>query len=223
MLRAVIFDLDGTLYDNRRLHWYLPVVEFFALHLGYLWRERRARRTLRGVWCGAEPVGQGPDEASGFFARLFPLVSARHPERAARWYRGHYLPLQVRILRRCCHVDAWVVPCLAALRQQGIRVALYSDYDFADAKLRALGLDPALFDLVVDAPSLGGLKPCAESAREVLRRLGVAADEAVFVGDREECDVATARNVGAHALLVSRRGGRAECSPEMILNAYVAQ
>lgn len=215
MLRAVIFDLDGTLYDNRCLHWCLPVAELFALRLGYLGRERRARQTLRGVWCGA---------ADGFFQRLLPLISTRHPERAARWYHGHYLPLQARVLRRCCHAYSWAVPCLTTLRAQGLRVALYSDYGCVADKLRALGLDPALFDLIVDAPSLGGLKPCAESAREVLRRLDVAADEAVIVGDREDCEVATARNVGAHPLLVTRqRGGEVLCSPQMIFDAYVAQ
>lgn len=204
MLRAVIFDLDGTLYDNRCLPVCLPIIEFFTFRLGYLARERKVRRQLRG--CDF-------DTEEAFYDRLFHLILPKHPERARRWYLGHYLPLQARILRLFCRPDAWVEPKLRELRQQGVKLALYSDYAFASQKLRALGLDPGLFDLIVDAPSLGGLKPSAVCASQVLETLGVTPSEAVFVGDRDDCDAASARKVGAYSQLVSRHGRRVSFSP----------
>lgn len=196
-LKAVIFDLDGTLYDNGRLFWMLPLSELLCLRLGYLGRERSSRKALRG---------QSFATREEFYQHLYSNISRRHPERAERWYNRHYMPLQTRLLQHFCKADAWVRPRLEQLRSQGIKVALYSDYDFAEQKLRALNLDPELFDLIAEAPTLGGLKPDRHLAQRVLDRLGVRADEAMFVGDREDTDVASALSVGARYQLLVRRG-----------------
>ena len=202
--KAVIFDLDGTLYDNRPLHWRLPLSELFRFRLMFLSRERKARRLLRGRAFEGEEA---------FYQALFSLISPRHPQQVAQWYHGHYLPLQARILRRHCQPDAWVKPRLQELRAQGIRTVLYSDYSHAREKLLALGLAPALFDLIVDAPALGGLKPCRQSAQRLLDQLRLPASDVLFVGDRRECDGESARQVGAHYLQVVRQHGEVTFVP----------
>lgn len=197
MLRAVIFDLDGTFYDSRPLHWLLPIAEL--PYLRYLQRERSLRRQMRGC---------PHDSEASFYHHLFRSISPRHPERAEAWYHRHYLPQQVGIIRRWCHADAWVLPRVHELRSQGIKVAVYSDYGSARQKLQALHIDPALFDVVADAPSLGGLKPCEQSSRRLFALLGVHPQEAMFVGDRIDTDIDAARLVGARYQLVQRHGGQ---------------
>lgn len=195
MLRAVIFDLDGTLYDNSWLLRLLPLVDI--CHLPYVSRERKFRAQMRG---------RGFESREDFYQHLFRFVSDRDTDRVSRWYHGHYLPLQVHIIRRFCKLDAWVMPRLAELRSQGVKLAVYSDYGLVSAKLQALGLDPALFDVVTDAPTLGGLKPCERSMRRLIDKLGVSANEVMVVGDRKETDIASAQAVGAQYRLVQRRG-----------------
>lgn len=185
---AIIFDLDGTLYDNRCLPWLLPLAELFCLRLGYLARERKVRKGLKGENFGSEEA---------FYQRLFSAISPQHPERAERWYHSHYMPLQARILRWFCRPFPWVKPRLEELREQGIKVALYSDYGFAKEKLQALGIEPQLFDLIVDAPSLGGLKPSIESAQRLMQMLQVQTQATLIVGDRDDTDGETARRLGA--------------------------
>lgn len=193
--KAVIFDLDGTFYDNRPLFWLIPLSEFFCLKLHYSYRERKARRLIRG-----EHFATGRE----FYERFFALISPQHPERAERWYGQHYMPLQVSLLHRFCRLYDWVKPYVGQLRQEGIRVALYSDYGHAAEKLQALGLSPSLFDLIVDAPSLGGLKPSEVSARQLYERLGVDPADTLIIGDREDVDGETARRVGARFQLVGK-------------------
>jgi len=188
MQRAVIFDLDGTLYDNRPLHWLLPLVELCCMRLGYLARERKARRQMRGLHYGTEEA---------FYAALFAAIDPKHPEHAERWYRNHYMPLQVALLRRFCHPFGWVKARLESLHRNGILVALYSDYGSAQKKIEALGIAPQYFNLIADAPSLGGLKPSALSARRLLAKLGIQPEECLIVGDRDDTDGETARIVGA--------------------------
>ena len=186
--KAVIFDLDGTFYDNSCLMWMLPLAELCYGKLGFLARERRCRKQLRTQHYGTE---------ENFYDQLYRAISAKHPDRARRWYHLHYLPMQVRIIRHFCKPYPWVKPRLEALREQGVLVALYSDYGRPEDKLLALGLDPGMFDLIVNAPSLGGLKPNVENARAILSLLQVAPADALFVGDRDDCDGETARRVGS--------------------------
>ena len=195
MLRAVIFDLDGTLYDNSWLLRLLPLAD--VRHLLYVSRERNFRVQYRGC---------SYDSGEDFYQHLFRAISGSHADKASRWYHGHFMPLQVHIIRRFCKLDAWVMPRLAELRSQGVKLAVYSDYGLVSAKLQALGLDPALFDVVTDAPTLGGLKPCERSMRRLIDKLGVSANEVMVVGDRKETDIASAQAVGAQYRLVQRRG-----------------
>ena len=185
MVKAVVFDLDGTLYDKTGLPRHLIAHEL--LHMRMLVRERKAVQRLRGVFCG---------DAEGFLAQLSVIVSPEHPEKARKWYLGHDLPVMIRALRRHYRVEEWVIPLLERLRRQGLLLAVYSDYGMVEERLRAVGLDPALFDCLAAAPELGGLKPAIEPARRMLEQLGVAPEEVLLVGDRQDTDGQTARSLG---------------------------
>ena len=185
MIKAVVFDLDGTLYDKKGLPRHLIAHEL--LHLRMLVRERKAVQRLRGVFCG---------DAEGFLAQLSVIVSPEHPERARKWYQEHYMPVMIRVLRKHYRVEDWVRPMLERLRKQGLRLAVYSDYGMVEDRLRAVGLDPSLFDCLAAAPELGGLKPAVEPARRMLEQLGLKPEEVLLVGDRQDTDGQTARSLG---------------------------
>jgi len=193
MTKVVIFDLDGTLYNNSCLHWLLPLTELFCLKLGYLARERKARKQMRGKHYGTEEA---------FYEQLFLAIDHQHPECARRWYHGHYMPLQAKILRLFCRPYDWVNPRLQELQAQGMKVALYSDYGFAKEKIQALSIDSQLFTIITDAPSLGGLKPSSVSTQKLLDLLQAQPEETLIVGDRDDTDGETARQVGAQYKII---------------------
>lgn len=100
---------------------------------------------------------------------------------------------------------AWtVVPeaptVLAALRARRIRTGIVSNFDHRlHALLAAIGLG-RLLDTVVLPADAGAAKPDARIFAEALRRLGVPASRAVYVGDDAENDVAGAAAAGLHAI-----------------------
>lgn len=86
-----------------------------------------------------------------------------------------------------------------------VRLGLVSDGDveIQQAKLDALGLTSA-FDVVVFSDALGRdrRKPDPAPFLLALHRLGQRPDEAVFVGDRPQKDIAGARAAGMRAIRV---------------------
>jgi FMN phosphatase YigB (HAD superfamily) len=72
--------------------------------------------------------------------------------------------------------------------------------DLMHADLAALGLDRFL-SATVFSSELGWRKPDARIFTAALQRLGVEAEEAVFVGDRLRDDIAGARAVGMRTVL----------------------
>ncbi|HNV01861.1 MAG TPA: HAD family hydrolase [Vicinamibacterales bacterium] len=193
--RAVVFDLDDTLYPERDfvLGGFGAVAAWGETHLG-IPKDEGYRALLRmyedGVrgdtfdrWLGARGIDPGP---------IVPqLVDAyrRHAPRIAP-FPG--------------------VPAMLGRLRAGHRVGLVSDGFLAvqRRKLDALGIG-SLFDAVVFSDEWGrdGWKPSPAPFLAALERLGVAADSAVYVGDNPLKDFLGARLAGMRTVQVRRPGG----------------
>ena len=183
--KAVIFDLDGTLYDKSGLARRLVMSQFLKGGLWMLKREREVRKELRGRHYESEDAFY-----EAFFSR-FP-----RPESARRWYFETYMPDMVRILRSHYRVASWVETIVEELRPHASKLVVFSDYGFVREKLQAIGFKLDWADALFDAPALGGLKPCKESFEKICQEIDVQPSECLMVGDREDTDGDGARSVG---------------------------
>ena len=99
-----------------------------------------------------------------------------------------------------------VRPALAAARAAGRRLLVVSNWDASlNEVLDRLGLSPML-DGVVTSAEFGVRKPAPEIFEHALALAGVAADEAIHIGDSLAEDVAGARAAGIEAVLIKRDG-----------------
>jgi HAD superfamily hydrolase (TIGR01509 family) len=96
-------------------------------------------------------------------------------------------------------------PLLDALKRAH-RLAVVSNFDYTPTARGVLEREgiAELFETVVVSDEVGWRKPKAVIFQTALRRLGVSASEALFVGDRAEIDVAGAQGVGMHAVWINR-------------------
>lgn len=91
---------------------------------------------------------------------------------------------------------------LARLRADGFRVGVISNADGrVEAQLETVKLKAHL-DFVIDSHVVGVEKPDARIFRMGLERLGVAPEDAVYVGDMYEIDVVGARGAGIPGVLI---------------------
>lgn len=186
--KAVIFDLDGTLYNNKGLP--LKLVLADIPNMWVLSAERKARKNIKG---------RDLKDAAGVYDALFAEMTAVKRsltvEKARRWYQEKYMPLQVTLLRMYFEPRPLAIELLEALKARGIKVILYSDYGHETEKVDALGIPQNLFDGIVSAAKMGGLKPCAQSMERLMAMFELNPGETLYVGDREDTDGESARAV----------------------------
>lgn len=185
MLKAAIFDLDGTLYDKSGLAWRLIASQLLRGRLRMLKCEREVRKELRGRHFASED-----DFYDNFFARF------AKPEFARRWYFEEYMPDMVAILRKHYRIAPWVESTMLELRSNGCKIAVFSDYGCVREKLKAIGYNLDWADYLFDAPELGGLKPSKKSFEKICEEMNVKPSECLMIGDRDDTDGAGARSVG---------------------------
>lgn len=181
--RAVVFDLDDTLYPFRRF-----VLSGFAACARRLGRRRGvdARAAFRSMVKAFREDGQGREvqitlRKLGLSDRMTPALV-----HAIIWGRELSLRLPTSSLLT-----------LQELRLRGWKIGVLTNGDPAvqARKIDALGLSSHV-DAIVFANEHGGGKPETAPFIEVARRLRVRPSQTIVVGDDEWCDVNGARLAG---------------------------
>ena len=83
-------------------------------------------------------------------------------------------------------------------------------------KLALIGLDESVFEFMVSTVELGSVKPDPEPFNHCLEKLGLEAHQVLYVGDRETTDVNGAKGVGMMACMVWGESQVADVSLETV-------
>lgn len=192
--KLVIFDLDGTLYKKkgmvRRMLCSAP------LEWRLMFAERKTRKQLRGQWMQNE---------AAFYQNYFQTMSkfcSKTPEKLKQWYFERYMPLMVQVIRTHYKPVKWLGQFIEACHIRRIKTVILSDYGHVSEKLDALHLDSNLFDWIISAPELGGLKPASQLLDQVANKMQVNVNQCLIIGDRNDTDGQLAQIKGVHFFLV---------------------
>ncbi len=185
--RAVVFDLDDTLYPFRRF-----VLSGCAACARRLERRRGvdARRAFRWMARAFREGAQGREVQTAL--RMLGLPDRLTPGLVDIIIWGRELNLRLPASTR---------QALAALRCHGWKIGVLTNGDPAVQARKIDALDLAdHVDAIVFANEHGGGKPETAPFLEVARRLRVAPSRIVVVGDDEWCDVNGARRAGMRSV-----------------------
>ena len=201
VIRAVFFDIDDTLVQHTAamhaatvaLHGRLaPEVRFDEFHAR--WKTAHARhypRFLRGeasyVECARGRLRDAVD----------PAITDAAADEIFAMYLSEY-------------ESGWalyddVIPCLDKLRHVPLGVISNGRTTEQKRKLKTLGVADR-FSCVCVSEELGIAKPAAEMFLHACGELGIAAADALYVGDQYELDACAAAAAGLRSVWLNRRG-----------------
>ena len=201
--KAVIFDLDDTLCD------YAAARET-RLRQAFTLSQYGGTQSRDGVDLDrmiAESIRMHPHGADHFeelFAR-FGITDARQARAAADWYRKNRFH-GLRLFPDVEAVFSMVRDGVSTEDPRAVRpvgIVTNGPTEVQRAKLELLEVD-RLVDFVLVSEEFGVAKPDPEIFREALRLAGVKPEEAIFVGDSVEFDMAGARAAGIPTVWVNR-------------------
>jgi phosphoglycolate phosphatase len=180
-IKAVLFDLDGTLTNT--LDDLANAGNHTLAALGYPVHEVHRYRYF---------VGRG---IPNLIESILPPEARTQQVKATAlkaffdYYNVHYKDLTAPY-------DG-ILPLLARLREGGVKLAVVTNKADANARRIVTEFFPATFDEVCGQRDGLPVKPDPAGARLIMQRLGVQPDECLFVGD-SGVDMQTGVNCGAH-------------------------
>lgn len=212
-LRAILFDLDGTLRYNQPR--YFDIFFEAAIRLGMVNDPEKRRQALRWqhrYWAQSPELRADLDAFDGDdpafwnnYTRLFLLAFGCLPLQAPA------LSLEVdQILEREYRPQGWVSPqvgpMLAELRRAGFTLAIVSNRTKSyTQEIEELGLGEH-FDLLLAAGEINQWKPEPGIFQHALGRLRIKSEQAMYVGDNYYADILGARQAGLRTVLIDADG-----------------
>lgn len=202
-LKAVAFDVDGTLYPNASM---------YLRSLGLALSNLRLLKTLETV---RAELRHHPDTSDDFHRIQARLVAARlglSPERAYALIEGRVYTRWYKIFRNLKPFPG-LAETIADFRAAGLKTAVLSDFPIRH-RLEHLGLSGP-WDCAFSSEETGYLKPNPEAFRVLAEKLELLPQEILYVGNSYTYDVLGAVSAGmpcAHLTGRPRSESRASLS-----------
>ena len=186
MIRAVLFDLDGTLYDRDASILQITADLFEAFHLDLAGIEKH-RFIERSIELDSHGHGRAPrlyhllGQELGFGADLADRLGAHFSDNYPRY----------------CRLPPDTSATMETLRAHGKKLGVITNgpVEWQRRKLQALGIASS-FDTVLISEAEGIQKPDTRIFARGVARCGTEASETMFVGDHPDADVAGSRAAG---------------------------
>ena len=204
-LTTVLFDLDGTLLpmDNDAFtKGYFKLLAAKMAPYGY-----EPQQLVDAVWAGTAAMvkndGTRSNEAAFWdtFDRIYPGKGLADKPIFQSFYEDEFQKARV-----ICGCDPMAAETIRRLKKRGMRVALATNPIFpavaTESRIGWAGLDPKAFELYTNYENTGYCKPNPEYYRDVIRRLGVSAEECLMVGNDVTEDM-VARKLGMRVFLLT--------------------
>ena len=205
-LRAVLFDLDGTLLpmadQNAFIQYYFSELAKYLAPYGY-----EPKALIGGVWKGVEHImrndGSHTNEIAFWngFATVFGEKAKENEPYFTEFYEKNFDRARVM-----CGYQEKAAETVRAIRAMGLRTALATNPVFPEIATRKrigwAGLSTEDFEFYTTYENSSFCKPNLAYYREVLDRMGVAPEDALMVGNDVDDDM-MARELGMQVFLLT--------------------
>ena len=200
MYKAIIFDLDNTLYDYESINKIameklcLFVCRKFAIsesnfNKSFLWAKKKTKELLGETGSSHNRIL--------YCQKLLEKLGKNPVDGALEMYDCYWGSVLHDIKPRDGTINLF-----KKLKSDNIKIAICTDLTahIQHMKIRKLGLVPYI-DVLVTSEEVGAEKPSEKIYSLVLEKLDFTADECLFVGDNIEKDVDAPKHLGMDSVL----------------------
>jgi phosphoglycolate phosphatase/putative hydrolase of the HAD superfamily len=211
--RLFIFDLDGTLYDQKPLRLKITSTLIFRLitfrisltELKIISEFRKQRELHKGF--------HSPTLINDQFKWC--ANNLKVPSERVRKVIEYYMfSFPLKFLKRFMYPGA--TELLKLLGKGNYKIAVYSDFPVED-KIKAMGIT-ADYTLYSAHEPVCCMKPTSAGLLHICSQLSILPQDTIFIGDREDTDGESARMAGIKFLLVDVKAARDGIFYRKILN-----
>ena len=206
MIRAILFDLDGTLLP-------MDQDEFMAVYFPYLTAKMEKygyepKKLADTLWKGTYQMMSNDGSATNeeVFWKYFCSVYGEESRKDEPIFREFY-GNEFCYAKKVCKEQPLAKEIVSYLKSKGISVILATNPMFpriaTDLRTQWAGFDPKDFDMITAYEDFNYGKPNPEYFAEILRRTGLKADECLMVGNDMSEDYDAATKVGIRTYIVT--------------------
>ena len=191
-LKAVLFDVDGTLYPQS--FFIKTSLQFFLRHPRLSAAFRHLRHDVR-QFGGVEDLHLAQTSLCAGYLRI-------PAERAQELLETHIYGTYMNMLSKAKPYPK-VEQLLADLKREGFGLGVITDYPVG-AKLSALGFDK-YWDVAISADTMGHLKPESDAFLLAAEELKIAPEQIIYVGNEYKYDIIGSKRAGMKAAHLAQK------------------
>lgn len=200
MIKAVVFDLDDTVYDYRSCDEYAEsklrqycMKKFFIQSVDFDAMYGRAKKIVKGRLKDAAASHNRMLYMQAFLEQL-----AQKPAVHALELYNIYWDSMLKKMK----LYDYVLPLFCRLASNGIQIAVLTDLTahIQHRKMIRLGIAEYV-DVLVTSEEAGREKPALDMFQLVIEKLKLQPEQILMVGDNYEKDIKGARMAGMHGIL----------------------
>jgi phosphoglycolate phosphatase/putative hydrolase of the HAD superfamily len=205
-IKAFIFDVDGTLYQQSKLHKLIIIrmMKYFLtnpisaieaivsiLSFRYALEKLRSMKSIDGLLT---------DKQLEIASNACFINRNKIKHHIVRWMENEPFNLLHKV--KYPFSDLF----LSEAKKRGYKLAVLSDYPINN-KLVALGWK-YFFDMELSSQdiNINKLKPNPDGISHVIKKFGLTPEEVIYVGDRYNIDTETAYNAGVDFIIIGNKG-----------------
>ncbi|MCL2244581.1 MAG: HAD family hydrolase [Treponema sp.] len=181
-IKGIIFDFDGTLFDNKLFGFRLVAANpLDAIRI-------RNERIVRNYFSGRDFL-TAENYYRAFFVGLG-KICLQTPEKMKSWYFNKYMPRMVRVIKKYYRARPGLDLLLQRMDspESPIKAAIYSDYPFLKERMEAVNLPYTEKIRLYSPESYGAQKPAVRPFLQIARDMFLSPEEVLVIGDREDTD-----------------------------------
>lgn len=206
MIKAVLFDLDGTLLP-------MNMDEFIKSYFGHLAKYLapygyESEKLIKTLWLGVSAMvkndgsGKNEDAFWNLFAEVYGEESLAHKPVIDEFYRGEFNKAQ-----SACGFKKEAAEVVSLVREMGKLPVLATNPVFPQAatesRARWAGLDIADFEAYTTYENCRYCKPSEGYYADLLARLGLRGEECIMVGNDFDEDIIPTEKLGMKTFLLT--------------------